>query len=352
MSFDIFAPTNAQVAEAGASVQEVADTLPDNILGFGNDEDVEQEVTPEVVAEEEEPEEESEVDETEEEPEGEEEGDESEEEPEGDQPENESEDDDPVFELQIGEDTYEVNLEELKHGYLRGEDYLAKVNEFEQQKLKWENEVTSERAALLTELDVIRADMAYKSADFSKIDWESLKKNDPNEYVVKRAQYAEHMEHVQKVNAQREALAKVEQKRNEIQYQQYLAKQQQLVQQLIPEWKDEAKRPELQKALVNYGKQQGLSDEELSTLADARLLSLLNKARKYDEGLLRKKEVDSKKKPKEVQPAIRPGVSSEESAPQGKRVKEAKKRFVESGGDLRNAVDYLDAIGFELPTLK
>lgn len=352
MSFDLINPTSAQLAEAGATVQEVADTLPDDILGLGNDEvdDQPEQESDQPVAEAEEEEQEQE-EETEEQPEQDQE-EEQEEEPEVETQEEQPEGDDPVFDIQIGEDTYEVNLEELKHGYLRGEDYLSKVNQFEKQKADWENEVTQERAQLLAEIDAIRVELAYQGSDFSNINWDKLKQENPNEYVIKRAQYAEHLDKTRKVNAQREALTKVEQKRAEIQYQQYLNQQQQLVQQLIPEWKDEAKRPELQKALIQYGKQQGLSDEELSTLADARLLSLLNKARKFDEGLLRKKEVDSKKKPKEVQPAIKPGVSQEESAPQGKRVKEAKKRFVESGGDLRNAVDYLDAIGFELPTLK
>lgn len=332
------------------TLDQAADALPDDlfgVLGVEEEEEGEQDQVAPVVNQDAEDEDEDE-DEGEQEDEQE---DESEDGDEEDEPEPKEGEQDSLFEIEIGDDVYEVNLEELKHGYLRGEAYVKQVQDFESTKQKWEQEVAQERAAFMSEMEDIRREFAVKSVDFDQIDWDLLKVQNPQEYVTKRAQYAEHIEQRGKLEQQRQALMKIEQKHREIQHQQYLAKQIDLVKKLIPEFNDEAKRPELQKALASYGIEQGLTEDEIRSLSDARLLSLLNKARLYDEGQRKRKEVADKKVPKEVQTAIKPGVSQGQSAPSGKRVKAATAKFRETGS-LHDAAEYLDAIGFELPTLK
>lgn len=338
-------------AEPNFSVEETVDILPDDLFGMLEPEPEEtEEETQEVEAVVEEAEEEEQEEESEEEQEEESE-EEAEEETQEVETTDETEETDKLYDVQIGEDVYEVNLEELKHGYLRGEDYMRKVNEFESNKEKWEQEAAQERAAAYSQLEDIRREFAVNGSAFEQVNWDHLKATNPQEYVVKRAQYAEFIEQRGKLEAQRVALQKLEEKHNELQARAYLQKQSDLVQQLIPEWKDEKTRVQLQKAIAEYGLQQGLSQEEINSLSDARVLSLLNKARLYDEGLKKRKEVAQKKVPKEVTQAIKPGVSTDNSAPKGKRIKEAAARFKDSGS-LHDAASYLDAIGFELPTLK
>lgn len=341
-------------AEPNYSVEETVDLLPDDLFGMLDPED-EAEAEPEVVAQVDEDEDEVDEDEGSEDTQEteSEEADEAEADVEVEEKSEakEPEDKDQLFDIEIDNEVYEVNLEELKFGYLRGEDYLKKVNQLDQAKQEWEREASQERAAALSEIEDFRREFSIKGADFENVDWGRLKAENPQEYVIKRAQYAELIEQRGKLEQQRVALGKLEQKHRELEIQQYMAKQQDLVRKLIPEWNDDEKRSELQKSLAAYGIQQGLSEEEIGSLSDARLLALLNKARLYDESQRKRKEVAEKRVPKEVQTAIKPGVSQGQSAPSGKRVKAAAARFKENGS-LTNAADYLDAIGFELPTTR
>lgn len=339
------------IIEQDYTVQEAADNLPDDLFGMLDEADY---VEPEEVIIEDSHEDEEVVDNQEEESEDEDESEDSQDEPEVESETNDADtqpDTDQLFEVQIGDDTYEVNLEELKHGYLRSEDYLRRTQEFDNLKETWEQEAANERAVALSEIENVRREFVLKSNDFEKVNWDRLKAEDPQEYVIKRAQYAEFIDQRGRLDVQRTALQKLEQKHLELQHNAYIKKQSELIRHLIPEWADDAKRPQLQKDLVEYGLQQGLSQDEVNSLSDARVLTLLNKARLYDASLKKQKEVAQKKTPKDVQTAIKPGSGSDRSAPTGKRVKAAEARF-RAEGTLRNTADYLDAIGFELPTLK
>lgn len=349
---------SSRIIEQDYSVQDAADNLPDDLFGMLDEDDYQDEPQDEeevVEVDDEEDDEQEEEDVVEDGDSEEDEGDSEEVDPDSDGSGEDSTPDedgsDKLFEVQIGDDTYEVNLEELKHGYLRGEDFVRQTTEFEAAKAAWEEEASNERSAAIADIEDVRREFAIKTNEFENVDWNRLKADDPQEYVIKRAQYAEFIDQRGRLEVQRTALQKLEQKHNEIKQRAYIQKQSELVRHLIPEWADDAKRPQLQKDLVAYGLQQGLSQGEVESLSDARVLALLNKARLYDNSLKKQKEVSQKRTPKEVQTAIKPGSGSDRSAPTGKRVKAAEARF-KSDGSLRNTADYLDAIGFELPTLK
>ena len=131
---------------------------------------------------------------------------------------------------------------------------------------------------------------------------------------------------MQQVNAQQQADA-------EKQHREAVVEQTAKLGQLIPEWNDPKKQPDLSKSIREYALSEGYEREEVDGLIDARSVNVLLKAMRYD--ALQKADVKTKKvrnRPKMARPGTKRGKSDA-----------AKRRKAGLSQTLRDTGSYKDA---------
>lgn len=113
-------------------------------------------------------------------------------------------------------------------------------------------------------------------------DWQRLHQEDPINFPIIEKQWRDYKAQLAAVQ-QQEAVIKAQQAREQQeQLRQIVEEGRKYIFEKVPEWKDEAKWSQAQKALREYGKVVGYSDEELAAATDPRAIIVLEKARKYD----------------------------------------------------------------------
>lgn len=245
------------------------------------------------------------------------------------------EEEDKLYELEIGEDVYEVNLEELKAGYLRQEEFVGRSTKLEAEFEEKVTELTQKEVQIEAELDALVAMQNHEINRFRGIDWQEMKLIDPEQYHQLRTEFHEAKERVQMFQARKGEMARIREEAEAVKHQAYLEKQQTLAAQLIPEFKD----PEFQKKVVKFAEKIGYTETEVRGIADARHLMLLNQARLYEESQLKRKEALEKKVPKEVPKVTKPGVTKPAGKVKASELKSAASNL-KSSGSINAARDY------------
>lgn len=278
---------NMWESENDQPTSEEAEATTENEEVVAEDTKEEDEVETEEVLESEEDEEEA-TEEVEEDEEGEEEA--------------EEEVEDPSYTIKVDGEEYEVNLEELKAGYQRQSDYTRKSQALAEGRK--ENEaIQSERMALEQErqmyangLQMLKEQQEAKLSEFNEVDWNSLKEEDPYQYMLKKDEYRDAQEKVQNATQQQQIV-------QQQQYQQVQEARATFVQdeyskliEALPEWgkKDSTVKDDVRK----YASEAGFLPEEVDQLADHRSVLILKKAMEFDR--LTKKVKPKKKAVKKV----------------------------------------------------
>ena len=234
------------------------------------------------------------------------------------------------YTIKVDGEEFEVGIDELKSGYQRQADYTRKSQALAEQRKETEN-IQSERQRLEQErqmyangLQMLQEQQTAKLQDFDKVDWETMKEEDPYQYMLKKDEYRDAQERVnnaaqQQVLIQQEQQAAVQQARGEFIQQEYAR----LVA-ALPEWND--KDSTIKKDIQEYATSVGFKPEEISQLADHRSVLVIKKAMEFDK--LTKKVAPKKKAVKKVpkvQKAGR-GTSKEETAAEALKTKRARLR--------------------------
>tara|TARA_Y100000294_G_scaffold103396_1_gene96002 strand:+ start:454 stop:1503 length:1050 start_codon:yes stop_codon:yes gene_type:complete len=234
------------------------------------------------------------------------------------------------YTIKVGGEEMEVDIDELKSGYQRQADYTRKSQALAEQR-KGTEKIQSERMQLEQErqmyangLQMLQEQQSAKLQDFDKVEWETLKQEDPYAYMIKKDEYRDAQERVSNV-AQQQALVQQEQHtaaqkvRGEFVQQEYAR----LVA-ALPEWND--KDSTIKKDIQEYATSVGFRPEEINQLADHRSVLVIKKAMEYDE--LTKKIAPKKKavrKVPKVQKAGR-GKSKEDTAAEALKAKRTRLR--------------------------
>ena len=258
--------------------------------------------------------------------ESEEDGDEVDDEEESEEPEEGKTDaisDDTLVDIQIGEDTYEVNFAELRAGYLRNEEFVAKVTEKEAEYDSKLAELETREAELSEELRLASVMVTGDLNAYEQINWQGLKTADPAKYQELRVQYAEAKERAQAVETRRQNINAMHQKAQNLRHQAYVKNQMVLADTLVPGWRE----PKFLEDLVSYGKSIGHTEEEIRGISDARHLLVLNNAKLYAESQVRRKEAMEKKVTAKLPPVNKPGVAKEKTSTDRRVVKNAQAAF-------------------------
>ena len=275
----------------------------------------------------------------EEEPEEEEEAEEAEEESE--EPDEEAEEE-LLYAVKVDGAEQEVTLDELMKGYSRQSDYTKKTQELSEDRKAIEsmyhqynseiNAVQQERQQYITALSQVVQNSLSGLEQYNSIDWETLKQEDPIEYLSKRdeiqqrqAQLAANQQDMQQAQYQQNAQAQAQREARKDKFATYHMTQ---LEEKLPEWKDPDKKMKIWNDTKEFALSQGYAAEEFDSLLDHRHLLTLIKAKKYDD--LQGNDIPSKKiknKPK----VVRAGSPREAKASDKKKRTAQMKRLRETG---------------------
>ena len=275
---------------------------------------------------------------------------EEEEEPEGEEESEEAdgEEEEELYAVTVNGEEVAVSLDELLSGYSRQSDYTRKTQEIAGERKGMEElqqqynfhvaQIQQERQQYMEALTNVISNNSAELEKFSNIDWNTLRENDPIEYVTTREQYREAQEKVQTMHNQRAQAQQAQQaEMNKAQHEMLQVEKGKLVE-AIPEWGDPDKQKELSTKLQSYAKGQGFSEEELNSLIDHRSVLVLLKAQKYDQ--LHNSDVKSKKlknKPK----VIRSGTGTTNKGT-SKSKRAAKMKRLQGSGHVDDAASILE----------
>ena len=316
------------------------------ILGLLNSEE-EPPKQPEEQTSEEESEEESEDEPLEEAEEESETSDEDEEE-ESEESDDEVEEEEPdLYAVTIDGEEHEVTFDELIKGYSRQSDYTKKTqalaelrNSFEEAKGRYESELP-ELQGLKEQYvrnlgEVIEGSLG--GLECFNIDWNALREEDREEYLVKREEYREAQDQIKGLQERKSQEDQALNQQAQQNFQHLVVQEHQRMAEQIPEWADKESRGKLASSIKQYAASKGFTEQELSSLVDHRYLLTLMKAMKYDG--LQDSDIKSKKlknKPK----VIRSGKGKEKSADSKSR-RAAKMKRLQGSGHVDDAASILE----------
>ena len=236
-----------------------------------------------------------------------------------------------MFTVKIdGKDT-QVTEDELLAGYSRQADYTRKsqVNAEERKKLEEEKVATQqERQRYQSQLEQFKTQTDSKLKQFESVDWVKLKEEDPMEYALKRDSYRELQESKRLATEEQQNLLAQQQKENQQRFKEELARQQEIMAQRLPEWNDPEKGPKLKQDIRSYALTKGFTEQEVSTLIDARSVDVLHKAMLYDNLLTAK---INQKKAKVVPKMQKPGIPTTKNEVNSEKVKQTRARLKRTG---------------------
>ena len=319
-------PASEPIPALGGSVTEAQEAIL-SLLEPEEEKPQEEETEPTEV-EESQPEEEDESFEEEEE----EESEEDESEPADEEAEEE------LYAVTVDGEEVGVNLEELMKGYSRQSDYTKKTQqvaedrrEIESLQEKYNSEIAqiqAERNQYVQMLGNIVQQSSGELEKFTNVDWQSLKENDPIEYVTKREEFREAQEKIQGIQQQQAQAQRAQQAEMSRARATTLQEERGKLIEALPEMGSDEARPGKVKELQTYALGQGFTQEELDGLIDHRSVIVLEKARKYDE---MQKANPKAKKLKNKPRVIRSGTGTTKKDSLKSKRNEQMKRLQQSG---------------------
>ena len=257
---------------------------------------------------------------------------------EAEESDEEEEEEPDLFAVKVDGEEIEVTFDELLKGYSRQSDYTKKTQELsegrkeiESAKATYDSElvkIQQEREHYVNQLNQILQNSSNNLQEYDKIDWDTLKNDDPIEYVKLREDYRDGKERMQALNQQRQmAMQQQQAEAQKVQQEAVQAERAKMIE-ALPEWGDPDKQKELATDVKSYALSQGFSEEELNSLIDHRSVLVLMKAAKFD--ALEKADVKSKKlknKPK----VIRSGKGKGRNSDSKSKIDAKMKRLKQSG---------------------
>ena len=231
----------------------------------------------------------------------------------------------------------EVSLGEWKDGYQE----VAKVKKLESEVAQQRQQFEQERAQVqeLLYRQSVEAQALIESAenallqDFQRVDWNTLRMQNPAEWAAKQTEFQQRQQQVQsaKADAARRYMELQQRQQEETQgrMQEILARESQLLTERIPEWRDETKATTEKTKLREYLAQAGFAPDEISSIADSRAIAITRKAWLFDQ-MQAKAGVQKSKVIKIGKKVLKPG-SRESVTPAAENVAALRKTLRKTG---------------------
>jgi len=234
------------------------------------------------------------------------------------------------YTIKVDGEELEVDIDELKNGYQRQADYTRKSQALAEQRKETE-QIQSERMQLEQErqmyangLQMLQEQQSAKLQDFEKTDWNTLKDEDPYQYMLKKDEYRDAQEQVNNVTQQQTLIQQEQQQAAQKARAHFVQQEYSRLVNALPEWNDSSST--IKRDVQEYAKSVGFLPEEINQLADHRSVLIIKKAMEFDKLTTKvaPKKKAVKKVPK-VQKAGR-GNSNEDAANDVAKKKRARLR--------------------------
>ena len=233
-----------------------------------------------------------------------------------------------TFTVKVDGQEVEVTQEELVNGYSRQQDYTRKTQELSQQRKTIEQKQSEleQRDAIYSQL-LPKMEAQLNSALGEEPDWNALYEDDPVGYVRQQQVWNEQKQKLDAVQAEQQRLQQESFVEQQKLIQQQVEEGQTKLLEVIPEWQNQEVANKEKAEIASYATEVlGYTQEEINSVYDWRALLGLRKAWLSD-----KIAETVKKKPTQKAPArvARPGTANKRKsvAP----VKRAKQRLAKSG---------------------
>ena len=219
--------------------------------------------------------------------------------------EAEAEPEETLYRVKVDGEEYDVNIEELKKNYQLEKSSQKRLQDVAEQRKNLSSKEASleqERQKYEQVLQVYAQQLAQHQQAMNQEQLAQLKTEDPiayNTYLVEEQQRQSKLQAIQ----QEQQVVKSEQ----------LAKQADILLDLIPSWKDQGVAAKEKGELVGYLRSQGFSTDDINNATDARIVNMARKAQLYDNlqnkaTVVKKKVVTAPKMVKAGQPKPRTNV--------------------------------------------
>ena len=197
-----------------------------------------------------------------------------------------------LYAVTVNGEEQTVTLDELVKGYSRQSDYTRKTQELSEQRKgmeqyhnQWNAEIQqiqAERQQYVNALQNVVENSMGTLDQFATVDWETLKNDNPLEYITKRDEYRDTQERVRQAQFQQQQAHQAHQQESQRNHQRALQEEHGKLVQALPEWSEESSRKKLGSEIKEYALTQGYTSEEIGSLVDHRSLLVLHKAMKFD----------------------------------------------------------------------
>lgn len=187
----------------------------------------------------------------------------------------------PTYTVKVDGKVLELPVSELTKGYQRYADYTRKTTELANERKALEAEIKN--AARVREEYANRLEPLAKALKelAPEPDWERLKTEDPIGFATQFAEYQIRQQQLQAIEQEQQRVRSESESQRQQEMQQFLAEQQRLLLESVPEWKDSAKAKAEHDSIMTYAKSRGFRDDELAQVTDHRLVLLLRDAARY-----------------------------------------------------------------------
>lgn len=195
----------------------------------------------------------------------------------------------------------DVPLDELISGYQRESSFTQKSQALAEDRKGFHGEqeaVRQERESYAQVLAQLQQQM--ESASQPNIDWETLERENPVEWVKQRQLATDRQAQVQAVTEEQKRMQAMLGQQNQERLQEKLAVERQMTLEKIPEWSDSDVQASEQRKLLEFGASVGFSEGELTHIYDHRALMVLRDAWRYNQIVNSQKVRPTKSKIKNV----------------------------------------------------
>tara|TARA_R100000655_G_C2998068_1_gene193930 strand:+ start:236 stop:1255 length:1020 start_codon:yes stop_codon:yes gene_type:complete len=194
-----------------------------------------------------------------------------------------------LYDVTINGNKQKVTLNELMKGYSRESDYTKKTMDLSNQRKEVESmqenlkkefdAVKSSRDQYATQLEILTNNLQQEE----KVNWDELYREDPAEYVRKKAEDDKRKESLNIARQEQLRIQKEQQEEQKKVYNEYIANERKILSEKLPQYADKNKSAEFTRRLTNFAKESGYSDQEIAMMVDHRAVLLLADAYRYNQ---------------------------------------------------------------------
>jgi len=189
-----------------------------------------------------------------------------------------------MFKVRSDGEDLDVSLDELISGYSRQSSFTKKSQSLAEDRKSFESEIAEARQLRSQAIEALESaktaqpQVAQKDSQY----WQDLKDSDPMQFMLERDELREAQMQDQMREQQISQLKAQENAEQQANLEKYISSQRDNLSTLIPEWSDEKVAKSERKAIVEYGKNIGFTDQELNEAYDSRAVATMRKAMLYD----------------------------------------------------------------------